>query len=90
MGSGLPASDGAGLAAYHRDYSVFVAAGDGGPTQEISSASVCSTRPASDAYSATPPPGNGAWQRYFYYGRAATDLSAQEPPDASVPHDASE
>jgi hypothetical protein len=90
MGSGLPASAGAGLAAYHRDYSVFVAAGDAGATQEISSASVCSTRPASYTYSATPPPASGAWQRYFYFGRAATDLSAPEPPDASVAPDASE
>ena len=90
MGSGSPASDGPGLAAYHRDYSAFVAAGDGGPSVEISSASVCSTRPASYAYAATPPPGNGAWQQYFYYGRAGTPPSAPEPPDASVALDASE
>jgi Neprosin len=60
MGSGAPPVAGYEVAAYHHDYNAWE-----GDSSEVTSASICSTRPE---YSFSLVGGDPAWQNYFFYG----------------------
>ncbi len=84
MGSGLPPTEGQGLAAYHRNYfALMQGAGEDAGSPLVTDAFVCSTQLPQYAY-ATPKPVVQAglpWVNYFFYGGDPTTPVSPPPQD---------